>query len=427
MSSYQESLDYLLSLQLFGIKLGLTNISLLLSHFGNPQERLKVVHIGGTNGKGSTAAFLTSVLSAQGYRVGLFTSPHLEDFRERIRIGQALIPPEKVVQLTDRIKNKLSAAGSLLPLTFFEFVTAMALLYFAEEEVDLAVLEVGMGGRLDATNVVDPALAIITNVSLDHCQHLGNSLEEIAGEKLGIVKPGRPLVCGIEEQELRELVQAHCRRLGSSLFTLGTEFAVVAGPEGGFHYQGQFSSYSDLRLGLAGPHQITNAALCLAACEILSQSGWPVKEEAIRAGLLHVQWPGRLELFPGSPAVLLDCAHNPAGAMALRNALLKEYAYEDLILVLGIMADKDWPEMLSVLAPLAKEVIVTAPKLARSCPPHLLASEVSKYCSKVQVVDDVAQALNMGLKMAEPQDLVLVTGSIFTVSEARQAIAKSKG
>lgn len=417
--SYLHTLDYLYSLQRFGIKLGLANILRLLDLLDNPQKGIRTVIIGGTNGKGSCAAILSSLLGVAGHRVGLYTSPHLHDFRERIRVGNELISYEEVMRLTDVIREAMAREALVLPLTFFEFVTAMAFLYFREKKVDLAILEVGMGGRLDATNVTEPEVAVITSVARDHCQHLGQSLTAIAREKLGIVKPGRPLVAGVEGLALARQVARHCRRLGSPLLLLEKDFSYLPNGQGGFDYFGLSTCYPGLRLSLAGPHQMANAALALAAAETLEKQGYCLDAKAIRKGLAQVNWPGRLELFPTASRVLMDCAHNPAGCQALVEALGKEYIYEHLILVVGIMQDKDWPTMLSLLAPLADLVIVTQPELERACPAEALAGQARKWCQRVEVIPQVSSALARGREVGRSRDLVLVTGSIFTVSEAR--------
>ena len=421
MSSYQESLEYLYSLQKFGIKLGLDNITSLLKSLGNPEKGLKFIHMGGTNGKGSTAAILTSILTTAGFRVGLFTSPHLHDFRERIRIGNQPISPDRVVELTARIKKALDEGGRVIPATFFEFNTAMALLYFFEAGVDLAVLEVGMGGRLDATNVVDPLISIITNISFDHTQYLGKSLKEIAWEKLGIVKRGRPLIAGVDQPELVLLFNERCRDMDSPLYLLGRDIDISETGGGRFEYKGIYIQHPDLMVSLPGRHQMINAALALASVELLGREGFPVAPKHIRAGLMNVRWPGRLEHLPTTPLVILDGAHNPGGISALREAL-RGYSYKNLILVFGVMEDKDWPTMIADLAPLVKRVILTRPNLSRSCPPQLLREEARKNGLKGEVIESVAEAVAAALRRAGPEDIVLVTGSLFTVAEAREAL-----
>ncbi len=418
--SYQESLAYLYSLQKLGIKLGLANIRRLLELLGNPHSSLKTVLVGGTNGKGSTAAMLAKMLAAGGYKVGLYTSPHLDDFRERIKVGDSLIPEARVVELTARMRKALALGSVLIPITFFEAVTALAYLHFNEEEIDLAVLEVGMGGRLDATNTTRPLLSIITSVSRDHCQHLGSSLEQILAEKLEIARPGQALVSGITARRLTPLVKRYCRDRGAELFSLNKDFSYLAVRPRTMNYHGLSGSIDGLKLGLSGEHQMSNAALALAGGEILIHHGFDLRREHFRQGLKEVTWPGRLELIPTLPPVLLDIAHNPAGATALARALRKEYNWNSLVIVLGIMADKDWPGVMRALLPLADKIITTRPQLPRACPPEELAGYAKRRGVKVEIVPRVSEAVRQALERAGEDEMILVTGSIFTVSEARR-------
>lgn len=417
---YQESLAYLYSLQSLGIKLGLANIRRLLKLLGNPHHQLKTVLIGGTNGKGSTAAMLAKMLQAGGYKVGLYTSPHLDDFRERIKIADSPISEAEVAELTARIRRALAPGSALIPVTFFEAVTALAYLHFHEQGADIAVLEVGMGGRLDATNMTRPLLSIITNVARDHCQHLGNRLEQILAEKLEIVGPGQTLISGITSRRLTPLVTGHCRDRRARLFSINKDFSYLVTGRQKMNYQGLSISIDGLELALAGEHQMSNAALAVAGAELLIEHGFDLRPEHFRAGLAQVQWPGRLELIPTKPLVILDIAHNPAGARALAKALRKEYKWNSLVIVLGIMADKDWPGVIRPLLPLADKIITARPQLPRACPAEELAGYVRQRGVKAEVIPPVDQAVRQALEQAGADGLVLVTGSIFTVSEARK-------
>ncbi len=437
-ATYRQTLDYLFGLQRFGIKLGLVNITALLKQLGDPQASLKAVHIAGTNGKGSTGAFLTSILRRAGYRVGLYTSPHLVDFTERIQVNGVPIPQETVVQMTGRIRGVISRmerkgelwskppsgqVGALDPrkttITFFEFITAMAFLYFRRERVEVAVLEAGMGGRLDATNVILPLLSLITPISLEHQQYLGKTLLQIAGEKAGIIKPGRPLVTSVSEPRVLSLFEGRCRELGSPLYAWGRDFrGKETGPQM-MHFHGRSHEWTGLRLGLAGGHQIRNASLALAAAEVLLELGFALEEPHLRSGLAETRWPGRLELIGSSPGILLDGAHNPGATSILRRNLDKYFFRRRLILVLGIMADKEIPRMISHLAPLADLLILTRPRMDRAASPGLLHSLATPFARTAVEVEGVASALEFALKRAGKKDLVVVTGSLFTVGEAR--------
>lgn len=445
-ANYAETLSYLFGLQRFGIKLGLVNITALLRHLGDPHEGLPSVHIAGSNGKGSTAAFLSSVLRRAGFRVGLYTSPHLVDFSERIQVDGVPIPTPKVVHFTERIREsveKMTREGDLWPssdphfppegfdpqkttITFFEFTTAMALLYFRESKVDVAILETGMGGRLDATNVIDPLLSLITSISLEHQQYLGKTLIQIAQEKAGIIKPERPLLTSARQPRVLALFRQKCQELRCPFYAWRKDFsAKELGPQL-IRFRGRSHQWSNLRLGLAGSHQVINASLALAGVEVLMESGFAVHEEHLRKGLAEVKWPGRLELVGEHPRILLDGAHNPAATRVLRKALQEGFPRRRLILVLGIMADKDIPRMMADMVPLANVVILTRPRMDRAASLKVLGAQASPFQKPVVEVAEVDQALARALAEAEGEDLIVVTGSLYTVGEARSYLV-SKG
>jgi dihydrofolate synthase/folylpolyglutamate synthase len=436
---YQESLSYLFGLQRFGIKLGLDNINALLKHLSDPHLGLRAVHVAGSNGKGSTSAILTSMLGQAGYRVGLYTSPHLVDFTERIQINGAPIPIEKVAHFTQQVREaaeKMTQGGKTWPifssrplaenfdpgkatLTFFEFTTAMAFLYFREKKVDVAVLETGMGGRLDATNVIDPLLCLITPISVEHPQYLGKTLIQIAQEKAGIIKPSRPLLTSARQPRVLSLFRQRCQELRSPFYMWGKDFsAKELGPQV-MHFKGLFHRWPKLFLGLAGSHQVINAALALAAVEVLMESGFPMKEEHVRDGLAQVKWPGRLELIGDHPGILLDGAHNPAATRVLKKALQKGFPRRRLIMVLGIMSDKELPKMMADLVPLADLLILTRPRMERAAPLEVLRARASCFKKPTAEIAEVDQALGHALREATDEDLILVSGSLFTVGEAR--------
>jgi len=434
---YRNSLDYLFGLQRFGIKLGLSNITALLKHLGNPHQGLPAVHIAGSNGKGSTAAFLTSMLRQAGYCVGLYTSPHLIDFTERIQINGLPITEDRVVRLTDRIREVVGGmekSGELWPdpsilpgnfdpkkatITFFEFTTAMAFLYFREERVDLAVLETGMGGRLDATNVTDPLLTLISPISLEHQQYLGKTLLQVAGEKAGIIKPGRPLLTTARQTRVMALLQEKCREVKAPFYAHGRDFrGMKTGPRI-MNFRGRSHRWKGLRLGLAGSHQVLNASLSLAAAEMLLEMGFALEENHLRNGLAETKWPGRLEKVGDSPPVLLDGAHNPGATRVLRQALEEEFPRCRLILVLGIMSDKEIPKMMPNLVPPADLLILTRPHMERAASLELLRKHVAPWKKPTLEIGDVGDALQKAMSEAGREDLVVVTGSLYTVGEAR--------
>lgn len=428
--SYSETIDYLFGLQRMGIKLGLENIMRVLRAMGNPQEKLKVVHVGGSNGKGSTAAHLESILLQTGMRVGLYTSPHFLSFTERIRINRQEIMEPEVVEWTQRILGRVPELaakrcdGLPLPITFFEFTTAMALGYFAEKGVDLAILEVGMGGRLDATNVCYPMVSIITSVSLEHQDYLGRTLAQIAREKAGIIKPGVPLVSGVIHPGAQKVVLDTCREKGSPLYRLGKEIAAQGTPVD-FNYSGINSSYKGLSTNMRGRHQVRNAAMAIAAAEILGQKGVSVEEQAVRRGLQDVRWPGRQQYLPGPPRVLLDGAHNPEAMRSLCFSLAKEYNYDRLRVLMGVMKDKDHRRMLRMIAPMAYEMVFCRPQMDRAEDPWLLQSEALALGARASVVESVSQGFQDLVERACADDLICVTGSLFVVGEVMAYFEKN--
>jgi dihydrofolate synthase/folylpolyglutamate synthase len=413
--TYAETLSYIYALGRFGMKPGLDRIARLLGALGNPQDAFAAVHVVGTNGKGSTASILASILSAGGYRTGLFTSPHLISFTERIRTDGHEIDEGSVARLAQRVMAAAPAES-----TFFEIITALAVLYFAETGVDIAVFEAGMGGRLDATNALKGALTLITPVSLDHTDYLGSRIAEIAREKAGICKAGNPVVSARQHPEAARVIVRHAKEIGSSLYLCGEDFD-ACWEQGRLDYRGLGLSLGGLSAGLSGRYQSGNAALALAAAELLSGAGFPLAPQALAAGLEKASWPGRMELFPGEPRVLLDGAHNPAGALALAEALA-EIPRNRLFMVAGVMGDKELSGILSPLLPLADTVFAVAPAIERA----LAASQLASFCREAgaaaKEAGSVAQGLALARAAAGADDLVVVCGSLFTVGEARSIL-----
>ncbi|MHB1014349.1 MAG: bifunctional folylpolyglutamate synthase/dihydrofolate synthase [Desulfurivibrionaceae bacterium] len=438
MMDYQEAWGFLDNLQFFKIKLGLESMRQFLDSVGNPHRGLRFVHVAGTNGKGSVSTTLREILTRGGYKVGLYTSPHLSCVRERFRIDERFISEEAFARQASAIRKVLGERQ----ITYFEFATALALLWFAEEQVDVAILEVGMGGRLDATNVITPLVSVITNVSMDHEQYLGNTLAAVAFEKAGIVKPGVPVVAGVAPDESLAVVEQVCQERQAPLFLLGREFDAVRGPQGSWEYRGIDHSHSltGLHCRLKGGYQIGNAALALAALETIATT-LPVSGEVIRQGLLSVTWPGRLEYFcladgkpvecpaegmAGQPALrryLLDGAHNPAGVESLRDALVSEFGYDHLILVWGCMGDKDVAATLTTIAPLADRIIFTRPESERSATQEQLAAILAEEeRGKAMAAATVGEALTLAVDLAHSGDLICVAGSLYLVGAARKIL-----
>ncbi len=422
--TYQQAKACLDQLQLFKIKLGLETTAEILADLGHPQERLRIIHIAGTNGKGSVGATLSAVLTAGGYRTGFYSSPHLSTIRERFRLNNTLIPQESFTRLVSRLHASLEHREP----TYFEFTTLLALLWFAEEQADIVILETGMGGRLDATNVVMPLLSIITDISRDHEQHLGNTLAAIAGEKAGIIKPGVPVVFSGREPEALPIIEDRCQNLQSPLYLYGRDFDGRRSANGTLDYHPLAGRPKiNLPLLLAGSHQEVNSSLALAALELLSDR-FPISDAQLRQGLSQVRWPGRLELIRSTGAgcnhlFLLDGAHNQAGVHALRRTLQHDYPRKQLLLLWANMADKQIDQAMLELLALVDQVVFTRADSQRSANPHdVLASLPKTQQIKAQAIDEPDQALDQIMAMAGPEDLICVAGSLYLVGLIRRRL-----
>jgi dihydrofolate synthase/folylpolyglutamate synthase len=425
---YIEATQYLFQLRRFGWRPGLDTIQHLLARLGNPQARFPAVHVGGTNGKGSTAAILAAILRAAGRRTALYTSPHLVSFTERMQVDGEPIAEAEVAKLTGELRALCAVhfppGGSPPHPTFFEIATAMAFQYFCSRGVEAAVVEVGLGGRLDATNVLQPLAAVITNVSLEHQEYLGATVAEIAREKAGIVKPGVPVLCGAAGEPLAVIREVAAGR-GAPLLALREAYTWTLRDSGltgqRFDLAGPVRRYEDLRLPLAGGHQVENAVAAVAAAETLEGAGLGVTAETIRRGLERAVWPGRLQVLQERPRVLLDGAHNPAGVDALVAFLEAQRAtLGRLTLVFGVLQGKDARAMLARLAPFAERIILTRPPTDRAADPHALARVLGGPGS-VRVAADVPAALALARDAAGEDGTVLVTGSLYTVGAALDA------
>jgi dihydrofolate synthase/folylpolyglutamate synthase len=434
--TYAEATEFLYGLRRFGWRLGLESIRRLLDLLGNPQVAAPSVHIGGTNGKGSTAAMLSAILQAAGYRTGLYTSPHLLSFTERIRVDRACIGEEEVTTLTATLRDlcRTHFAQSPVPSppsarlphpTFFELTTAMAFAHFLRQGVDCSVIEVGLGGRFDATNVIAPRVAVVTNISPEHQEFLGASLTDIGREKAGIIKPGIPVITAARGEALEVIRQTAAERL-APLVQIHEAYAWSI-TESGFAGQtfdlaGPTRPYAGLHLQLAGRHQVENAVAAIAAAEGLESQGFRLGETAIRRGLAQASWPGRLQIVGDGPRTILDGAHNPAGTEALA-AFLAEHrpALRRLVLVFGVLRDKDWEAMLGLLGPLADHAILTHPPADRGADPRALVT-ADRFCPKVEIAADPAEGLALARTMARPEDTIVVTGSLYTVAAALRAL-----
>lgn len=423
MRSYEETLHYIFNLRGGEIDLRLQRVAQALALFNHPERRYRAFHIAGTNGKGSTAAMLQRILSAQGYRTALYTSPHVVSFTERIRVGEQEISPEAVVEIAALIEDRLERAG--VGLTFFEFVTVMAFLYFAWSGVHVAVVEVGLGGRLDATNLALPQVSVITTIAKDHEAYLGSDLLSIAREKGGIIKEGVPLVGGALRSEVETVLREIAEARGAAPFFLGKDFFLEVKDTERFDYRGLEWSLADLSLALRGRYQRENAAVALAALEVARQA-FPVSEAAIREGFRTVFWPGRFEVVSERPRVILDGAHNGEGVDALVSEIRHVQKDKKVRLLFAAMADKDWPHMLGSLSTVAAEVVLTRAPMARSADPSKLASALGPQVP-FRIIENPVEAARVLFQGAGPDDAILVAGSLYLLGEVRPWLVTQAG
>lgn len=414
--TYLQTIDFLNNIRLFGQMLGLDTMRELLRRMGNPQDRLRFIHIAGTNGKGSVAAMCHSVLTAAGYKTGLYTSPHLVSFCERFQISGQLISEADVVRLVEQIKPHLAAVGAvetLHPPTFFETVTAMALQYFAEQGVEIVVWETGLGGRLDATNVVTPLVSVITNIAFDHMQYLGNTLAQIAHEKCGIIKPGVPVVTAAEGEALA-VIQRTCDELGSPLIEAAN--LIRGSGESSHPLQAvALARFGTVEIPLLGQHQQLNCATAVAALEA---SGLQISAAVTRDGLRNTNWPGRFQIVAEHPTVVLDGAHNAEGARRLAVTVREYFGGQNLTLILGVLRDKNYDEMCRLLAPLASLIVCVPVNSDRTSDPVELAAlcRAANPQTVVETSGNVRDAFAMA--KANNPEVIVIAGSLFLVGEA---------
>ncbi len=418
---YQESLDYLYGLQRFGIKLGLDNIRGLLDVLEHPERAFGVVHVAGTNGKGSVSACLAKILQQAGYRVGLYTSPHLHSFTERIRVNGIPIDEERVGSLTAEIRE----AADGIPATFFEFTTALALLYFKLQAVDFAILETGMGGRLDATNAVTPLLSLITPVSMDHVEHLGDTLPTIAAEKAGIIKAGVPVVVGRQEDAALQVILAQADRLGAPAWAAGRDYRLQVQGER-FSLETDAVSLQDLEPGLSGAHQVDNLGQAVAGAIWLRSLGLDIPDAALCEGVRQVRWPGRLEWWGDEGVILLDGAHNGSGAKVLADYLAPQAAGR-IRWVAGVKGGRKVSDILAALLPLVSAVYCASPSVEEAVPAEDLARAVAQSGVPSSAYTSPHLAMEAALKDWQPGEIVLVAGSLFLVAAIRDYLIQREG
>lgn len=423
--NYEQCLVYLDQIQSLGIKFGLDNVKAVLSSIGDPHIQYPSILVAGTNGKGSVCAMLTQILLDHGYCPGLYTSPHLITVRERIRIGQELIPKDDfsrhLTYLRETIESLIVSKKLLSPPTYFEILSCLAFLYFAVRRVDIAICEVGMGGRYDATNVVNPVVSAITTISPEHQKFLGETLREIAAEKAGIIKPGIPIVCGVEEEEAYNTIKKRAEELNAPFFPVCSDnLCLKEKTKQNFRFEYSMDkvtyTYSP---ALLGEHQGKNAAMAIAVSRHLSKKWRRLKKAQILHGIETARWPGRLEVVSVQPLVIVDGAHNEEGAKALR-AYIQEFIGPLKVLVFAVMRDKNIGSLSEILFPLARTVILTKFPFFKAAAPEDIQRQASRFQDRIVIQPDVRQALRIARQTASPDGAVLVAGSLFLVGEVKK-------
>jgi len=418
---YNEALSYIHGRLKFGIKLGLESIKTLLELMGNPQDKLKFVHVAGTNGKGSTVAFISNVLIEAGFKVGIYTSPSLERFNERIKVNNEEIDGDDLARITAFVKEKVDTMTSQYNIypTEFEIVTAIAFEYFYEMNCDIVVLEVGLGGRFDATNVIKEALvSVITTISYDHMDRLGDTLEKIAFEKAGIVKNRADVVVFPQEGNVLEVIGNVCKEKEAKLHIADFESIRIKQ----YSIDGQKFEYNGdtFEIALLGEHQVKNAVVALAAINILKNKGYKIPNDSIKKGLINAKWPGRLEVLSKRPIFLIDGAHNKEGAQTLAEVLKAYFPEKKIIFIIGALKDKDVDSIIRPTLPLASEYIAVTPDSNRALSAKEMADFLLRYCKRVSVSDTIEEAIRAGLnRVYSKDDVICAYGSLYYIGKIR--------
>lgn len=428
---YEDAMKYITEVGNFGSNYGLERTNKLLEYLGNPERNLKLIHIAGTNGKGSTTSMITEILMGAGYKVGMYTSPFIEEFEERIQINRINIPKETLALLMDNIKeavDKVIEEGYNHP-TEFEIITVLMLLYFKNENIDFGVIEVGLGGTLDSTNVITPILQVITSISFDHTNLLGNTLEEIAKEKAGIIKRGIPTVIYPQKEEALKVIKNKCLEMDSELYTINIDdlkFEGVVNKDKPYQLL-KYKDKEDILLPLLGEHQITNLNVAIKSIEVLnSKNITNLSIDSISKSIEKVIWKGRLEVLSNNPFIIIDGAHNIQGIETLNKNIKKYFKYENLYLILGILADKDVEKMIKIITPTAKKIYAVTPNSIRAELAEDLRSEIIKYNKNCNAYEDYEQAYISAIKDSDKNDLILISGSLYMIGDMRKIIKYKK-
>lgn len=425
--NYEQAIEYIEHTSKYGNNTGTKRVETILELLGNPHKELKCIHVAGTNGKGSTTAMISQILIESGYKVGMYTSPYLEEFEERIQINGENIPKDRLASVITKVSVAVEKIveewGSP---TEFEIITCAMFLYYYEEKIDYAVIEVGLGGRMDSTNVITPLVSVITSISFDHMGILGDTLEKIAYEKGGIIKEGVPVVLYPQEEEAENVIRDICS--GKDSFLIKVDKYCVKEVENLYNVKYQKFIITteekeyNVQLSLLGVHQILNSAVVLNAIEQLQHQGVQIKEEHIKEGLKKVKWAGRMEIMQNNPMVLLDGAHNIDGINKLSENVKKYFKYNNLILIIGILADKQVEEMIKTITPLAHKVIAITPHSYRAENAEKLGEIIKKYNNSYEKIEDYKEAYVKALSYCGKDDMVLVCGSLYMIGDMRKIV-----
>jgi dihydrofolate synthase/folylpolyglutamate synthase len=424
---YDQAIEYIHGTLTFGVKLGLENIKALLDLMDNPHKKLKYVHVAGTNGKGSTVAFISSILIESGYRVGIYTSPYIQRFTERIRVNNDEISKQDLARIASFVKEKVEVMVSmgLNHPTEFEIVTAIAFQYFFEKNCDIVVLEVGLGGRFDSTNVIDnPLVSVITTISYDHKDILGDTLCKIAFEKAGIIKNGSDVVLYPQGRDSERVFEEVCRERNAKLHKVSFETVKILG----FSIDRQEFDYKllkSLKIGLLGEHQIKNAVTAIETVSILSEKGYDISEDSIKKGLIRAKWPGRLEVLCKKPVLIIDGAHNFEGVQALVKFLKEYFPQKKIVFIIGILKDKDYVSIIEEVVPLAEHIIAVTPQNKRALPSAELSEIIKHYCNNISASDTIEVAVKKSIEITPEDGLICAFGSLYYIGDVRSIFSLS--
>lgn len=427
--NYQESLQYIEETHKFGVRLGLDNISKLLELLGNPQDKINIIHVAGTNGKGSTCSFITSILKEAGYKVGLYTSPFLETFTERIRVNGKNISEDDVARIVTLIKEKIEYMvenGYSYP-TEFEIVTAMAFYYYCEQNVDFVALEVGLGGRYDATNVINKSeVSVITSISLDHVGILGDTIAKIAYEKGGIIKENGVAIVYDQSEEAKDVIKDICKEKNAKYIEVKFDSMKIKKSDINsqvYSCKVMNKTYEDLEIKLIGEHQVNNSMLALSVIEYLKEAkNLDINEEDIRRGLLNTKWPGRIEKLMEDPIFIIDGAHNEDGASSLAKSISENFGNKKGTLLIGMLEDKDIDSVLKIIMPYFDKVITTTPDNPRAISCEILKDKISKYVDDVISIENIEEAVNYILRNSKKEDIIISAGSLYMIGSVRTIV-----